>query len=142
MTVFSGVSHPDVDGGHHSDIVWLTAAPQSGRGGFRNIISLDQFDPERISNLSRFPFSLTPVSYWCRGQAQPVVDERWSNDLWREEGKSHLRFSNASSFRATQSRLWWGSTACARGRSILDAVAGRAKAIESKVGADDGEKLD
>ena len=41
--VFSGVSHPDVDGGHPADICFLTAAPHPGSGGFRNSISLDQF---------------------------------------------------------------------------------------------------
>ena len=55
FTVFSGVSHPDVDGGHPADNCFLTAAPHPGRGGFRNTISLDQFIAERIGHLTRFP---------------------------------------------------------------------------------------
>src|SRR5262245_35379849 len=55
FTVFSGVSHPDVDGGHPADNCFLTAAPHPGRGGFRNTISLDQFMAERIGHLTRFP---------------------------------------------------------------------------------------
>ena len=43
FTVFSGVSHPGVDGSHSSDVSFLTAAPHPGSGGFRNSISLDQF---------------------------------------------------------------------------------------------------
>ena len=35
LTVFSGVSHPEVDGGHQAEICFLTAAPHPGRGGFR-----------------------------------------------------------------------------------------------------------
>src|SRR5687768_2771879 len=58
FTVFSGVSHPDVDGGHPADICFLTAAPHPGSAGFRNTISLDQFIAERIGHLTRFP-SLT-----------------------------------------------------------------------------------
>src|SRR6187402_3195566 len=58
FTVFSGVSHPDVDGGHPADNCFLTAAPHPGSGGFRNTISLDQYAAERIGNLTRFP-SLT-----------------------------------------------------------------------------------
>ena len=58
FTVFSGVSHPDVDGGHPADNCFLTAAPHPGRGGFRNTISLDQYMAERIGHLTRFP-SLT-----------------------------------------------------------------------------------
>src|SRR5437867_5245082 len=55
LTVFSGVSHPDVDGGHPADNCFLTAAPHPGRGGFRNTISLDQYIAERICHLTRFP---------------------------------------------------------------------------------------
>src|SRR5881394_1632461 len=58
FTVFSGVSHPDVDGGHPADNCFLTAAPHPGSGGFRNTISLDQYAAERIGHLTRFP-SLT-----------------------------------------------------------------------------------
>src|ERR1043165_2451169 len=58
FTVFSGVSHPEVDGGHPADNCFLTAAPHPGSGGFRNTISLDQFMAERIGHLTRFP-SLT-----------------------------------------------------------------------------------
>src|SRR5438552_8643316 len=58
FTVFSGVWHPDVDGGHPADNCFLTAAPHPGSGGFRNTISLDQYIGERIGHLTRFP-SLT-----------------------------------------------------------------------------------
>src|SRR5258708_39212038 len=53
FTVFSGVSHPDVDGGHPADNCFLTAAPHPGRGSFRNTISLDQYIGERIGHLTR-----------------------------------------------------------------------------------------
>lgn len=55
FTVFSGVWHPDVDGGHPADICFLTAAPHPGSGGFRNTISLDQLIAEQIGHLTRFP---------------------------------------------------------------------------------------
>jgi len=48
FSVFSGVSHPDVDAGHPADVCFLTAAPHPGSGGFRNTISLDQYIAERI----------------------------------------------------------------------------------------------
>src|ERR1041385_3338598 len=54
FTVFSGVWHPDVDGGHPADNCFLTAAPHPGRGSFRNTISLDQYIGERIGHLTRF----------------------------------------------------------------------------------------
>ncbi|HEX8999485.1 MAG TPA: DUF1552 domain-containing protein, partial [Blastocatellia bacterium] len=58
FTVLSGVSHPNVDGGHPSDVSFLTAAPHPASGSFRNTISLDQYIAERIGNQTRFP-SLT-----------------------------------------------------------------------------------
>ena len=51
MTVFSGVSLPEVDGGHHCELCFLTGAGHPGRGGFRNTISLDQFAAERVGLL-------------------------------------------------------------------------------------------
>src|ERR1700722_9618835 len=58
FTVFSGLSHPGVDGGHPSDVAFLTAAPHPASSSFRNSISLDQFVAEKIGTLTRFP-SLT-----------------------------------------------------------------------------------
>jgi len=58
FTVFSGLSHPEVDGGHEADRVFLTAAPHPGQGSFRNSISLDQLASEKIGTATRFP-SLT-----------------------------------------------------------------------------------
>ena len=42
FTVFSGLSHPDVDGGHSTENCFLTGARGPTRSGFRNTISLDQ----------------------------------------------------------------------------------------------------
>src|SRR5437773_4413909 len=67
FTILSGVSHPDVDGGHPADNCFLTAAPHPGSGGFRNTISLDQYMSERIGHLTRFP-SLTLGVNVQRGQ--------------------------------------------------------------------------
>src|SRR5688572_28334717 len=55
FTVFSGVWHPDVDGGHPADNCFLTAAPHPASGGFRNGISLDQYAAQHIGHLTRFP---------------------------------------------------------------------------------------
>jgi hypothetical protein len=54
ITVCSGLSHPEVDGGHSAESSFLTAAPHPGRPNFRNSISLDQFAAERIGSETRF----------------------------------------------------------------------------------------
>ena len=55
FTVFSGLSHPDVVGGHSTENCFLTAARGPTKSGFRNQISLDQFAAERLGPVTRFP---------------------------------------------------------------------------------------
>ncbi len=55
FTVFSGLSHPAVVGGHSTENCFLTAARDPTRSGFRNSISLDQFAVERLGQQTRFP---------------------------------------------------------------------------------------
>lgn len=55
FTVFSGLSHPGVTGGHSTDNCFLTAARGAFKSGFRNSISLDQFAAEKLGQVTRFP---------------------------------------------------------------------------------------
>lgn len=55
FTVISGLSHPDVDGGHSTENCFLTAARGPTKSGFRNTISLDQFAAEQLGPMTRFP---------------------------------------------------------------------------------------
>jgi hypothetical protein len=55
FTVFSGLSHPAVVGGHSTENCFLTAARDPTRSGFRNTISLDQFAVESLGRQTRFP---------------------------------------------------------------------------------------
>jgi Protein of unknown function (DUF1552) len=55
ISIFSGMSHPDVNGGHSAENCFLTAARGPTKSGFRNQISLDQFAVEKLGQLTRFP---------------------------------------------------------------------------------------
>lgn len=55
FTVFTGLSHPGVSGGHSTDNCFLTAARGAFKSGFRNSISLDQFAAEKLGQATRFP---------------------------------------------------------------------------------------
>lgn len=55
FTVFSGMSHPAVNGGHSTENCFLTAARDPTRSGFRNSISIDQFAAEAMGQQTRFP---------------------------------------------------------------------------------------
>ena len=55
FTVFSGLSHPNVSGGHSTENCFLTGAKDPTGSGFRNSISLDQFAVESLGQRTRFP---------------------------------------------------------------------------------------
>ena len=55
FTVFSGLSHPGVTGGHSTDNCFLTSARGAFKAGFSNSISLDQFAAEKLGMVTRFP---------------------------------------------------------------------------------------
>lgn len=55
FTVFSGLSHPSVAGGHSTENCFLTGAKDPTGSGFRNSISLDRFAVERLGQQTRFP---------------------------------------------------------------------------------------
>jgi Protein of unknown function (DUF1552) len=138
FTVFSGVWHPDVDGGHPADNCFLTAAPHPGSGGFRNTISLDQFVAERIGHLTRFPSLTLGVNVqqgqrslsWTSAGVLIPCEEKPSEIFKRlflsgtpEEAQAQMR------------RL-------ALGQSVMDTVAEQTRRLRRDVGPRDRERLD
>jgi hypothetical protein len=136
FTVISGVSHPNVDGGHPSDISYLTAAPHPASSSFRNTISLDQHIAERIGTLTRYP-SLTlavngaarSLSWTGSGVAIPP-DER-ASDVF-----------NQLFLQGTPEQVEAQIHRLDTGRSILDAVADQAKELQRDVGTRDRSRLE
>src|SRR4051812_11304895 len=80
FTVFSGLSHPEVDGGHSAEASYLTAAPHPRSDSFKNTISLDQYVLERlvpdtrISSLVLSSSSSRSPSYTRSGVMIPADD--------------------------------------------------------------------
>ncbi|HEX3800798.1 MAG TPA: DUF1552 domain-containing protein [Verrucomicrobiae bacterium] len=138
FTVFSGVSHPDVDGGHPADNCFLTAAPHPGSGGFRNTISLDQYVAERIGNRTRFPSLTLGVNV-----LQGLRSLSWtgSGALIPCEEKAAEVFSRMF-LQGTKAETDAQMRKLETGQSILDAVAGQAKDLQRNVGARDRDRLD
>jgi hypothetical protein len=138
LTVFSGVSHPDVDGGHPADNCFLTAAPHPGRGGFRNTISLDQYIAERIGHLTRFPSLNLGVNI-----QQGVRSLAWTSSgvLIPCEEKAADVFKRLF-IHGTEAEIEAQERRLELGQSILDAVADQAKSLQHNVGARDRERLD
>ena len=136
FTVFSGVSHPNVDGGHPSDISFLTAAPHPASSSFRNTISLDQYIAERIGTLTRFPSLTLAVNGAARslswtGTGVAIPPEERASDVF-----------NQLFLQGTPEQVEAQIRRLDTGRSILDAVADQAKDLERNVGARDRSRLE
>src|SRR5215510_8930143 len=138
FTVFSGVWHPDVDGGHPADNCFLTAAPHPGSAGFRNTISLDQYISERIGHLTRFPSLTLGVNV-----QQGVRSLSWTGSgvLIPCEEKAADVFARMF-LQGTKAETEAQVRKLETGQSILDTVAGQAKELQRTVGTRDRERLD
>lgn len=138
FTVFSGVSHPDVDGGHPADNCFLTAAPHPGSGGFRNTISLDQYMAEHIGPKTRFPSLTLGVN----------VQQGMRSLSWTESGVLIPCEEKASDvfrrmfFQGTPSETDRQIAKLELGQSILDTVADQTRSLQRNLATGDRERLD
>lgn len=138
FTVFSGVSHPDVDGSHSSEVCFLTAAPHPANGGFRNSISLDQYMADQIGVRTRFP-SLTLGVNVNRGQRSLT---------WTGSGVMIPCEDSASSvyrrlfLQGSEEEIERQIARLKLGESIMDSVADHASGLKRDLGAQDRDRLD
>jgi len=136
MTVLSGVSHPQVDGGHMAERSFLTAAPHPGSGAFRNSVSLDQIAAEQIGTNTRFPTLATRIGHengslsYTRGGVM-IPSERSVSALYKK------MFVQGTA-KEIEARLRDLKT----GHSVLDFVNDSAKRLEKDLGPKDKDRLD
>ena len=135
MTVLSGVSHPEVDGGHIAEKSFLTTAPHPSGGSFRNTVSLDQYAAEFIGRQTRYPsivMSAQPGSSlsWTRAGV-PIPGEKRPLNLFQ---KLFMEGSKDEVARQVV-RL-------KQGRSIMDTVLGQTKSLGRTLGPADRRKFD
>lgn len=135
FTVFSGVSHPNVDGGHPSDISFLTAAPHPASSSFRNSISLDQHVAEHIGTHTRFPSLTLAVngnrSLSWTGTGVAIPPQQSASNVFRQ-----------LFLQGTQEEIDAKIREIDTGRSILDTVAQQAKRLQRHLGAGDRDRLE
>lgn len=132
MTVVSGTSHPEVDGGHDAEKTFLTAAPHPGARSFRNTISMDQLVAKQIGDKTRYA-SLSLGSHSLAWSANGVNIPSTVSPM---DAYAKLFIQGTAKDVATQKQ------ALEDGRSIMDTVLDDAKAMESKVGVADREKME
>lgn len=137
MTVLSGVALPDVDGGHHADIAFLTGAAHPSRAGFKNTVSLDVQAAEHIGVKTRFPIlpllvgkeNKRSLSFTRSGVMIPPE---------KQASKVFKRLFVQGSEKDIQAQL----ARLQEGRSILDVLVEKSKKFSGKVGKADKEKID
>ncbi len=135
FTVFSGLSHPEVDGSHKSDQSFLTSAPHPGRLSFRNSISVDQVAASEIGHLTRFralPLAVNhpkSLSFTQSGVEIPAIES--ASALFR---KMFLQGDSETVEREVTRLRHRGS--------VLDAVSRQARDFQSRLGSRDQRRLD
>ena len=138
FTVFSGLSHPSVVGGHSTENCFLTAAKDPTRSGFRNTISLDQFAIDQLGQTTRFPTLNLGVNI---DKANRSLS--WTRDgvlLPAEDSPAALfkRMFVQGNARDVQKRLHQ----LKERSSILDALEDDMHRFERKLGTGDRNRLD
>lgn len=134
FTVLSGVSHPAVDGGHFSEKSYLTAAPHPAAAGFKNTISLDQFVAMKLGLETRIGFLALSTGgrglSWSRSGALIPSETRPSRVFARLflEGKPEEKKQQIERLKD--------------GQSVLDVVREQVRALQRRLGAADGARLE
>src|SRR6476661_696246 len=138
FTVFSGLSHPGVTGGHSADNCLLTAARGAFKGGFRNTISFDQFVAEQLGQVTRFPTLNLGVN----------IDKGNRSLSWTRDGV--LLPAEDSAPKLYQRMFVQGDEEAVaqqihrleRRGSILDALMDETRRFSRRLGTDDKARLD
>ena len=135
FTVFTGVSLPSVSNSHSTEVCWLTGAPGSGSGSFKNTISLDQMIAEKLGIETRLP-SLTlavngntPLSYTRSGVAIPP--EQSPSAVFKQ-----------LFIQGDQAEVEAQIQQLAVGRSIMDTITEQVKGLERDLDATDRDRID
>jgi hypothetical protein len=134
FTVISGASHPEVDGGHHSEKSFLTAIPHPNSAGFRNSISIDLIAAEKIGIKTRYAYLCLSLAgrglSWSRSGVEIPSATRPSGVFARMflEGKADEKARTIQQLKD--------------GQSIMDSVLAEAKSMNCRLGVRDRQKLD
>jgi hypothetical protein len=138
FTVFSGLSHPGVVGGHSTENCFLTAARGPTKSGFRNQISLDQFAAEKLGPVTRFPTLNLGVN----------IDKANRSLAWTRDGVLLPAEDKASAL--FQKMFVQGDAAAVQTQlkkleergSILDTLLDDTRRVRERLGRDDQSRLD
>jgi len=137
FTVFPGVSHPGVTGGHAAEHCFLTGTPHPDRGGFRNWVSLDQYAAEHIGNATRYS-SLVLAMTNEGGQTLSFTRSGAAISAVRNQKKLFQKLFVQGDTNEVAAAV----EALRQGRSTLDFVGEQTKRLGAALPAADRQRLD
>jgi hypothetical protein len=137
FTVFSGVSHPGVTGGHSAEVSYLTAAQHPGTASFRNSISLDQYAAQYMGDRTRVPALALNVSK--KGNQSLSFT---NSGVMLPAENNPVAVYRALFVKGSEKDIERKMHEIRLGRSILDVVANRASELKKKLGKADKERMD
>ena len=138
FTIFSGLSHPAVEGGHSTENCFLTAAKHPTSTGFRNEISLDQFAADQLKRQTRFSTLNLGVN----------IDKANRSLSWTRDGVLLPAEDSAASLfkkmfvQGTKAEISARLEQLKRQGSILDAVTDSTKQFSRRLANNDRARLD
>ena len=136
FTVFNGVSHPEVDGGHQADVSFLTGAPHPTSAGFKNTISLDQYAAQHIGHLTRFPTLSLRVGPGDKSLSYTSDGVRIPSEMRPSRIYRQLFVQGSAAEVEEQLRK------LREGQSLMDSFADQIKSLNREVGGPDRDRLD
>lgn len=135
-SVFNGVSHPEVDGGHQADVCFLTGAPHPRSAGFKNTISLDQYAAQHIGHLTRYSTLNLRVGPGAGSLSYTADGVRIPSEERPSRVYEKLFVQGSPDAVAAQIRK------LREGRSLMDSFAEQIKSLSGEVGGSDRARLD
>jgi len=137
FTVFSGVSHPQVDGFHQAEKSFLTGAPHPGSAAFRNTVSLDQVAAETIGDRTRFA-SLPLIVSTERNRGLSYT----RNGVLLPPEHSPAKLYERLFVQGTPQEIERTIEELRLGRSLLDSVGDRGRDLTGRLPARDRDRME
>lgn len=141
FTVFSGLSHPESEGGHRSEKTFATGARVTDAASYslKNTISLDQAAVEALNPDTRFKSLALSTGVGAAG----ATSLSWTPNGVNIPGEDRPSLLFQRLFvNGTPAEIATQVQRLKQGESIMDAVLQQANTFQKKLGVRDHEKLD
>jgi len=134
MTVFSGISHPEIGGDHASEACFLTSAKHPTQPGFQNSISMDVLAASTTYQTTRFPL----ITLSTHGSSPLSHTESGANiPAWNSPSKLYAKLFLTGNEKEQQQNL----TRLHRGKSVLDRMKTQLQKLNSSVSQSDKHQI-